>query len=157
MIAALPTRTFRHPLSGTPTREEKKMTAAITNIRGARDAWGELLDALALGFHTFAAGGILTNADRVLLVVQALKFWPDNSVRTMVDRVEVVEQTAAAADAGALAILADRDHGIQTVSSLLRPIICVSAVRPFEGEEIPRLCAAIRAAGEEPVRFGLDG
>lgn len=157
MIQALPTRTFRHPLSGIPTREEKKMTATITNVRGARDAWGELLDALAIGFHTFANDGTLSNADRVLLVVQALKFWPDNSVRTMVDRVEIVEQTADATDAGALAILADRDHGIQTVSSLLRPIICVSAVRSLVGEEIPRLCAAIRTAGEDPVRFGLDG
>lgn len=129
----------------------------IINVRGVREAWGELLDALLISVHALAGDGEMTSHDRANLVVQALKFWPDHSVTTMVDRVELVERTIAASDGGALALIADRDQRAQTISSLMRPILCITAQRSYDAAETARLGAAVRVAGDDPARFGLAG
>lgn len=111
---------------GGNTMKEEKM-AIITNVRGVRGAWGGMLDGLLLLVHTLG-GGPLSNADHTILTIAALRFWPDNAITTMVDRVLTVEDTVMAGTS-ALKMLADRD-----------PISCWS-MRCCTRSSLPAQCA----------------
>lgn len=129
----------------------------ITSPRGTRAAWDEgLFDALVLGVHTLGGASALTNADRTLLTVSALKRWSDNSVVTMVDRVLAVEDTIARGGRGtAIAMLAERDLDLHLADALLWPIIFASTLRQFSEPELDRLIEAVDAAGVDPRTFGF--
>ena len=116
----------------------------ITSPRGTRAAWDAgLFDALVLSVHTLGGGEALSAADRTLLTVAALKFWPDNSVVTMVDRVLSVEDTIAAGGRGtAKAMLAERDLDRHLTDALLRPVVFSSTLRTFSDDELDRLIEA---------------
>lgn len=131
--------------------------AIITNPRGVRASWEEgLFDALCLSVHTLGGGEPLNTADRVTLVVRALKLWPDHAVQVMVDRVLMVEDTAAAGGRDTLiAMLAERDQDKLLVDALFRPILLASTLRQYDEAEVARLVDAIHAAGVEPHLFGL--
>lgn len=126
----------------------------ITNARGVRTAWGDMLDGLLLSVHGLGGGEQLSLADRTILTVRALRFWPDTTVTTMVDRVLTVEDTIAARP-GALAMLADRNADTLLVDSLLRPVIFASTVRTYGPAEVARLVEGVAAAGVAPAVFGL--
>lgn len=156
MTRAAAANTLRRPvLGGFTIGKEKKMTILITNARGNREAWGPMFDGLLMGVHALSRGGALSDADRVLLVVHALKVWPDHAVTTMVDRVMTIETTTA--ERSALDLLPDRHVDALAADAILRPVIFASTVREMVEDEVSRLVACIRAVGVLPSTFGLPG
>ena len=128
----------------------------ITNPRGVRAAWPDgLFDFVCMGAHTLG-GSYIAQADRSLLVVRALKRWPDTPLVEMVDRVMMVLDTIETGGRTALAMLADRHIDTLVVETLFWPVICASTLRPLNAAELTRLQEAIKAAGIEPSVFGLD-
>lgn len=133
------------------------MAVIITSPRGTRAAWDEgLFDALTIAVHVLGNGSELSLADRTLLTVAALRFWPDNSVVTMVDRVLAVEETIARSGYGcARAMLAERNTDMHLRDALFRPILFASTLRDLTEDEVDRLAESLNVVGIAPSVFGL--
>jgi len=133
------------------------MAVIITSPRGTRADWDEgLFDALVIAVHVLGNGHELAMTDRTVLTVAALRFWPNNSVVTMVGRVLAVEETIVQSGYGcARAMLTERDTDTHLRDALFRPILFASTLRDYSEDEIDRLGDAVTAAGIAPQVFGL--
>lgn len=131
----------------------------ITSPRGTRASWDEgQFDALVMAAYTMGGGQPLSNDDRTIITVGALKFWQHNSIPTMVGRVLTIEDTITLGGFGtAIAMLRERDLDRHLTDVMFRPILFASTLRDYDKVEIERLIEAVESVGVEARMFGLRG